>query len=112
MYQGTIWPPPLLGCSLGTDMRRDLQRDRTGHRERPRQGHHRVGNPGQPSQLRVITEAQLRAGLSQAGLPPFVVDAVVEIKTRFVQGSFDILTTDIERLAGRAPQTRIEKGWR
>ena len=36
----------------GRTCRRDLQRDRTGHRERPRQGHHRVGTPRQASQLR------------------------------------------------------------
>ena len=60
---------------------------------------------GKPLRYAVITEEQLRAGLSQAGLPPFVVAAVVEIKTTFVQGSFDILTTDIERLAGRAPKS-------
>jgi NAD(P)H dehydrogenase (quinone) len=60
---------------------------------------------GEPLSYAVITEEQLRAGLSQAGLPPFVVAAVVEIKTTFVQRSFDILTTDIERLAGRAPKS-------
>jgi NAD(P)H dehydrogenase (quinone) len=51
----------------------------------------------------VISEDQLRGGLSQVGLPPFVVEAVTEIKTTFVQGYFDILTSDIERLSGRAP---------
>jgi NAD(P)H dehydrogenase (quinone) len=60
---------------------------------------------GNPLAYAVITEDQLRAGLSQAGLPPFVVDAVAEIKQTFVQGYFDILTSDIERLSGRAPQS-------
>src|SRR3954465_473855 len=60
---------------------------------------------GNPLSYAVITEDQLRAGLSQAGLPPFVVDAVAEIKQTFVQGYFDILTSDIERLSGRAPQS-------
>jgi NAD(P)H dehydrogenase (quinone) len=60
---------------------------------------------GKPLSYAVITEDQLRAGLSQAGLPPFVVDAVAEIKQTFVQGYFDMLTSDIERLSGRAPQS-------
>jgi NAD(P)H dehydrogenase (quinone) len=57
-----------------------------------------------PLNYAVITEEQLRAGLSQAGLP-FVIDAVVEIKQTFVRGYFDILTSDIERLSGRAPKS-------
>ena len=51
----------------------------------------------------VIKEEQLRAALSQAGMPEFVVEAMVGIKTTFVRGHFDILTSDIERLSGRAP---------
>jgi NAD(P)H dehydrogenase (quinone) len=58
-----------------------------------------------PLGFAVITEDQLRAGLSQAGLPELVIGAVAEIKKTFVQGSFDILTTDIERLSGRAPKS-------
>jgi NAD(P)H dehydrogenase (quinone) len=60
---------------------------------------------GKPLSYAVIAEDQLRAGLSQAGLPPFVIDAVAEIKRTFVQGYFDILTSDIERLSGRAPKS-------
>jgi NAD(P)H dehydrogenase (quinone) len=43
--------------------------------------------------------------LSKAGLPSFVVDAVIEIKQTFVQGYFDILTSDIERPSGHAPKS-------
>jgi NAD(P)H dehydrogenase (quinone) len=60
---------------------------------------------GKPRSYAIIAEDQLRAGLSQAGLPPFVIDAVAEIKRTFVQGYFDILTGDIERLSGRAPKS-------
>ena len=60
---------------------------------------------GKPLSYAVITEEQLRSGLSQAGLPPFVIDAVAEIKRTFVRGYFDILTSDIERLSGRAPNS-------
>ena len=60
---------------------------------------------GKPVSYAAITADQLRAGLSQAGMPEFVVEAIVEIKTTFVRGHFDILTSDIERLAGRAPRS-------
>ncbi|HDS1530790.1 TPA: SDR family oxidoreductase [Stenotrophomonas maltophilia] len=53
----------------------------------------------------VITKEQLRGGLSQAGLPAQVVEVVTEIKTTFVQGNFDIVSGDAERLAGRAPKS-------
>jgi NAD(P)H dehydrogenase (quinone) len=60
---------------------------------------------GKPRSYAAITEDQLRAGLSQAGLPPFVIDVVAKIKETFVQGYFDILTSDVERLSGRAPKS-------
>jgi NAD(P)H dehydrogenase (quinone) len=60
---------------------------------------------GKPVSYAVISEDQLRGGLSQAGLPLFVIDAVAEIKRTFVQGYFDVLTSDIERLSGRAPKS-------
>lgn len=52
----------------------------------------------------VITEDALRAGMTQTGLPDFVVEAVTDIKRDFVAGKYDILTTDIERLSGRKPR--------
>jgi NAD(P)H dehydrogenase (quinone) len=60
---------------------------------------------GKPLTYAVIAEDQLRGGLSHAGLPPFVIDAVAEIKRTFVQGYFDVLTSDIVRLSGRAPKS-------
>lgn len=53
----------------------------------------------------VITEDQLRGGLAQAGLPEVVVNAVVDIKKTFIDGHFDVLTSDVERLSGQAPKT-------
>ncbi|SCB57323.1 NAD(P)H dehydrogenase (quinone) [Rhizobium aethiopicum] len=50
-----------------------------------------------------ITEEQLRGGLGQAGLPDIVINAFVDIKKTFVEGYFDVLTHDVERLSGRAP---------
>jgi NAD(P)H dehydrogenase (quinone) len=52
-----------------------------------------------------ITEDQLRGGLAQAGLPDFVVNAIVDIKKTFVDGHFDILTSDVVRLSGRTPKS-------
>jgi len=60
---------------------------------------------GKPLSYAVISEDQLRGGLSQASLPPFVIDAIAEIKQTFVQGYFDILTSDVERLSRRAPRS-------
>jgi NAD(P)H dehydrogenase (quinone) len=60
---------------------------------------------GKPIGYAVITADQLRAGLSQAGLPELIIDAMVEIKTTFVHGHFDILTSDVERLSGRPPRS-------
>lgn len=59
---------------------------------------------GKPLRFVVINEPQLRLGLSQAGLPPDYIDPLVDIEKRFVDGSFDIVTGDVERLAGRPPR--------
>jgi NAD(P)H dehydrogenase (quinone) len=63
---------------------------------------------GKPLQFAVITEAQLRAGLAQANLPPEMVEAVVEIKHSFVAAAFDTVSGDTERLAGRKPRALRE----
>jgi NAD(P)H dehydrogenase (quinone) len=52
-----------------------------------------------------ITEDQLKGGMAQAGLPDIVVAAVIDIKKTFVDGYFDVLTTDVERLSSKAPRT-------
>jgi len=59
---------------------------------------------GRPLAFRVITEEQLRAGLTQAGLPAGAVNTVVGIQASFAAGAFDILTGDVERLGGRPPK--------
>src|SRR5258705_8105316 len=58
---------------------------------------------GRPLAFRVITEEQLRAGLTQAGLPAGAVNTVVSIQASFAAGAFDILTGGVERLGGRPP---------
>ena len=59
---------------------------------------------GRPLAFRVITEEQLRAGLTQAGLPVGVVNTVISIQASFAAGAFDIVTGDVERLGGRPPK--------
>jgi NAD(P)H dehydrogenase (quinone) len=59
---------------------------------------------GRPLTFRVITEEQLRAGLTQAGLPAGAVNTVVSIQASFAAGAFDIVTGDVERLGGRPPK--------
>jgi NAD(P)H dehydrogenase (quinone) len=59
---------------------------------------------GRPLAFCVITEAQLRAGLTQAGLSAGAVNTVVSIQASFAAGAFDILTGDVERLGGRPPK--------
>jgi len=59
---------------------------------------------GRPLAFRVVTEQQLRAGLTQAGLPAAAVNIVVSIQASFAAGAFDIATGDVERLGGRPPK--------
>jgi NAD(P)H dehydrogenase (quinone) len=59
---------------------------------------------GRPLAFRVITEEQLRAGLTQAGLPQGVINTVTSIQTNFASGAFDIVTGDVERLGGLPPK--------
>ena len=59
---------------------------------------------GKPVAFRVITEEQLRAGLTQAGLPAGAINIVASIQASFAAGAFDIVTGDVERLGGRLPK--------
>jgi NAD(P)H dehydrogenase (quinone) len=59
---------------------------------------------GRPLAFHVITEEQLRAGLTKAGLPGEVVNVVVSIQASFAAGAFDIVTGDVEHLGGRPPR--------
>lgn len=55
---------------------------------------------GKPIHFAILTPEQLRGGLVQASLPEAVIDAIVNIKTSFVEGAFDVVTSDVERLSG------------
>jgi len=59
---------------------------------------------GKPINFMVVPTEQFRKGMSSMGLPDLVINAVVEIKSNFVRGGFDIVTGDILQLTGRAPR--------
>jgi NAD(P)H dehydrogenase (quinone) len=59
---------------------------------------------GRPLAFLAITEQQLRAGLTQAGLPAGAVNIVAGIQASFAAGAFDMVTGDVERLGGRPPK--------
>lgn len=56
---------------------------------------------GKPMRFVIVDEAQLRGGLAQSGMPLEYIDALVDIEKSYVAGSFDIVTGDVARLAGR-----------
>jgi hypothetical protein len=61
--------------------------------------------PGRPLAFRAISEEQLRAGLTRAGLPVGAVNTVISIQASFAASAFDIVTGDVERLGGRPPKS-------
>lgn len=60
---------------------------------------------GKPFGFAPIDVETYRGGLVAMGLPPFVVDTVLDIQDLWAAGAFDVTTGDVERLAGRAPRT-------
>ncbi len=63
-----------------------------------------AGHTGQPVAYAVLTEQQLREAMGGAGLPPFVIDAVASMQAAQAEGAYDIVTGDVERLAGHPPR--------
>jgi NAD(P)H dehydrogenase (quinone) len=59
---------------------------------------------GQQIGFAVIPVEALQGGMAQMGLPDFVINAVVGIQQDFADGAFDVVTGDVEKLAGRAPK--------
>ena len=60
---------------------------------------------GRPFEFTVLPEEVLRGSLEGAGLPGGVVGAVLSIQRHFAEGAFDVVTGDVERLAGRPPSS-------
>ncbi|MDB6060732.1 MAG: Oxidoreductase [Verrucomicrobiaceae bacterium] len=52
-----------------------------------------------------VTREQYAGGLTQAGLPDFIVDAVLAIQDAWGAGAFEVITGDVERLSGKKPRT-------
>ena len=59
---------------------------------------------GKPLGFVTVPAEALRAGMAKAGLPENVINTWVSIQSDFANGAFDIVTGDIERLAGRGPK--------
>lgn len=51
---------------------------------------------------------QYAEGLRSAGLPPFVIDAVLSIQDMWKVGGFDVTAGDVERLSGTPPRRLAE----
>jgi NAD(P)H dehydrogenase (quinone) len=60
---------------------------------------------GKPLDVVNVTDEQLAAGLTGAGLPKFVVDMLVSADANIRAGNFDAITGDFKTLTGREPQT-------
>jgi NAD(P)H dehydrogenase (quinone) len=58
---------------------------------------------GKPLGFVAVPADALRGGMAKAGLPENVINTWVSIQNDFAAGAFDIVTGDVERLAGRAP---------
>jgi NAD(P)H dehydrogenase (quinone) len=63
---------------------------------------------GKPLDVVNVTDEQLAAGLTGAGLPKFVVDMLVSADANIRAGNFDAVTSDFKTLTGKEPQTAKE----
>lgn len=63
---------------------------------------------GKPVAFTAITEAQQRAGLEAAGLPPALVNIFGGFQAALRAGAFDLVTNDVERLSGKRAQSPAE----
>jgi NAD(P)H dehydrogenase (quinone) len=54
-----------------------------------------------------MSEAQQRAGLEAAGLPPPLVSAIAGFQAALRAGAFDLITGDVGRLSGRAAESAL-----
>jgi NAD(P)H dehydrogenase (quinone) len=63
---------------------------------------------GKKVEAAIITDDQYAGGLKAAGLPDFVVDAILGIAQTAAKGMLDVVTGDVERLSGRKPVSLAE----
>jgi NAD(P)H dehydrogenase (quinone) len=65
-----------------------------------------IGNAsGKPIRFVEMTEAQQRAGLEAAGLPPGLVNTFAGFQAALRAGAFDLVTGDVARLAGKPAES-------
>ena len=55
-----------------------------------------------------LSDEQVRANLTAAGLPVPVVDLLARFQDASAAGLFDIVTRDVERLSGRPAQAAVD----
>jgi NAD(P)H dehydrogenase (quinone) len=58
---------------------------------------------GKPLAFMAMPEEALRGGMASAGLPAFIIDAVVSMQQSFVDGGYEIVTGDVRKLSGKSP---------
>jgi NAD(P)H dehydrogenase (quinone) len=63
---------------------------------------------GKPIPFVAIPEAQQRAGLEAAGLPPVVVNTILGFQAALRAGAFDLVTGDVARLSGKPAESPSE----
>jgi NAD(P)H dehydrogenase (quinone) len=60
---------------------------------------------GKPIEVVQVTDEQLAEGLKAAGLPPPVIPLVVSIDANTRAGGLDVVSNDVQKLTGKAPQS-------
>jgi NAD(P)H dehydrogenase (quinone) len=63
---------------------------------------------GKPIQFAEISEAQQRAGLEAAGLPPVLVAGIAGFQAALRAGAFDLVTGDVGRLSGKTAESPVQ----
>jgi NAD(P)H dehydrogenase (quinone) len=63
---------------------------------------------GKPIEFQEMTAAQQRAGLEAVGLPPALVAGIAGFHAALRAGAFDLVTGDVARLSGNAPESPLE----
>ncbi len=59
---------------------------------------------GKPVDFHALPEAQLRIQLQAAQVPAPYIQAMIDIENKFADGGFDLVSGDVEKLAGRRPR--------
>lgn len=60
---------------------------------------------GKPLAVVDLSDEQLAGGMKAAGIPEAIIPMLVSFDTTTREGGFDILTSDVEKLTGRKPET-------